>query len=463
MAARARKKKRESSRSEELEAAVLADPSADAPRLVYADWLQAEGDPRGELAVVQSALLTARGAAWARLKSQERALLDEHAATLYGPLIRWKRARLTGVEWRCGFIDGIRGGDFRDSATLSEFLAHPSARFVRRLEGVDVSGRIPPALERFATFRGVFKELLEHPRLKSLDCSLAAGTFPKNFSHPALEELELEEADQFLSVLPRAKLPKLKHLALGFRGDVVRKLGPALANVKTERLSLRASAMFDAVAFQFLAPEVQARATQLSFHHDVNFNRSRFPNVKKLVVESGEGDGEIFETIHESLPALEEVELRYPSDRVRFFRAFATSAAARKVKRLRARVSKPAAGLALTEGSWDALEHLEVSFDETFSLEYLQAAKFFGAKCWANVKSVRLEPGAESVLTKAPFAKTLETLALTVDHPGSLRKSLRAFPKLRKLILDGPRQFDDFEELGELDERGIALEWISRA
>ena len=38
-----------------LLAAVLADPGSDAPRQVYADWLQERGDPRGELIELQLA------------------------------------------------------------------------------------------------------------------------------------------------------------------------------------------------------------------------------------------------------------------------------------------------------------------------------------------------------------------------------------------------------------------------
>jgi uncharacterized protein (TIGR02996 family) len=458
----AKKKRAPSQRSEELEAAVLADPDADAPRLVYADWLQSQGDPRGELASVQTALRTAKGDAWAKLKTKERELFDTHAATLYGPLLKWRRARLTGVEWRAGFVDGIRGADFHDSETLSEFLQHPSARFVRRVEGVSLEKGIPPALERLSTFRGVSKELLAHPRLRVLSCNLGAATFPKNLSCPALEELEVEEAAQLLTVLPKAKLPKLEHLSVGFRGDGVRKVVSALASVKVDELTLHASAFRDAVTLSDLGA-LQSRVTTLAFRHGVDFSNSHFPKVKKLLVDLGEGDGEFFASVHEALPALEDIDLQYPSDRVRFFRSFATSPAARKVKRLRARVSKPAAGLALTEGSWDALEHLEVSFDETFSLEYLQASTFFAAKCWANVKSVRLSPGLTTVIARAPFAKTLETLTVVVDRPPSLSKAMRAFPKLKTLVVDGPRQFDaeHFEALGALE--GVDVVWAPRA
>ena len=39
--------------SAQLLAAIIEDPDDDAPRLVYADWLQAQGDPRGELMQLQ--------------------------------------------------------------------------------------------------------------------------------------------------------------------------------------------------------------------------------------------------------------------------------------------------------------------------------------------------------------------------------------------------------------------------
>src|SRR5688572_17110671 len=42
-------------RNLELEAVIAADPDAVEPYLVYADWLQARGDPRGELIVVHHA------------------------------------------------------------------------------------------------------------------------------------------------------------------------------------------------------------------------------------------------------------------------------------------------------------------------------------------------------------------------------------------------------------------------
>jgi uncharacterized protein (TIGR02996 family) len=61
----------------ELLAQIYADPIADGPRLVYADFLQERGDPRGELIALQ--ILH-------RDTSRERELLREHARTWLGPL-----------------------------------------------------------------------------------------------------------------------------------------------------------------------------------------------------------------------------------------------------------------------------------------------------------------------------------------------------------------------------------------
>jgi len=60
-----------------LLAQIYADPTADGPRLVYADYLQERGDPRGELIALQ--ILN-------RDTPRERELLERHAKEWLGPL-----------------------------------------------------------------------------------------------------------------------------------------------------------------------------------------------------------------------------------------------------------------------------------------------------------------------------------------------------------------------------------------
>jgi len=120
----------------ELEAAILADPDNADAYLVYADWLQAQGDPRGELIVLQH-----RGETDAAT-----ALLDEHAEHFWGDvvedqdmLVRNQYCKLgPTTAWRWGFLHAIWIGRTSPDGThidgvLAKLLEHPSARFVREL------------------------------------------------------------------------------------------------------------------------------------------------------------------------------------------------------------------------------------------------------------------------------------------------------------------------------------------
>jgi uncharacterized protein (TIGR02996 family) len=88
----------------QLIAAVLDDPADDAPRLVYMDWLQERGDPRGEFMRLQfkghEDRLTAKES------KRERELLKEHYASWTTPLdavlvrkrVRFSRGFLSAAE-----------------------------------------------------------------------------------------------------------------------------------------------------------------------------------------------------------------------------------------------------------------------------------------------------------------------------------------------------------------------------
>jgi len=103
-----------------LEKEIERDPDDDDRLAVYADWLQQQGDPRGELAAVQRALPLATGARRKQLQAAEKALLKKHGDALLGPLgpliasaaasYRHQRYRIRGMgpTWRSGFLDAIR-------------------------------------------------------------------------------------------------------------------------------------------------------------------------------------------------------------------------------------------------------------------------------------------------------------------------------------------------------------------
>ncbi|MEO8549692.1 MAG: TIGR02996 domain-containing protein, partial [Kofleriaceae bacterium] len=68
--------------------AVIAHPDDDDRRMVYADHLQAQGDPQGELIAVQCRLarLAADAPERDELETRAKALLDAHAPTWAGRL-----------------------------------------------------------------------------------------------------------------------------------------------------------------------------------------------------------------------------------------------------------------------------------------------------------------------------------------------------------------------------------------
>ncbi len=111
----------------ELEASIDEAPD-DAERYwIYGDWLESQGDPRGQ---VIAAARTSR--------KRERALLEKYGAQLLGPLARIKGAPgAAPLRWRYGFIERARLRRRSATPSLAEqielLLAHPSARFLRHL------------------------------------------------------------------------------------------------------------------------------------------------------------------------------------------------------------------------------------------------------------------------------------------------------------------------------------------
>ncbi|PRP93791.1 hypothetical protein ENSA5_41920 [Enhygromyxa salina] len=79
---RARDQRAREARTAALRDAIYADPDADARRLVYADWLTEQGDPRGEFITLQ----LARAGTDAPASARERELLRRHEAEWAGVL-----------------------------------------------------------------------------------------------------------------------------------------------------------------------------------------------------------------------------------------------------------------------------------------------------------------------------------------------------------------------------------------
>jgi uncharacterized protein (TIGR02996 family) len=138
-------------RNPDLEKAILADPNDKDAYMVYADWLQGQGDPRGELIALQIA----------GKDKAAKALLDKHADYFLGPLAdhvmcydgdlgnnarenskAWVEENQQAFLWKFGYIHRLRLA--HDSYANEEFegslaevlelvLRHPSGRFITDL------------------------------------------------------------------------------------------------------------------------------------------------------------------------------------------------------------------------------------------------------------------------------------------------------------------------------------------
>jgi uncharacterized protein (TIGR02996 family) len=120
-----------------FEAALAAAPDDAATALVYADWYQQQGHPRGALIATQCGL--AANPADPRLQAEEAELFREWRDYLLGPLERVATpfALQLDLAWEHGFIRRARlvgfAGELETNALLWDLLRHPSARFLREL------------------------------------------------------------------------------------------------------------------------------------------------------------------------------------------------------------------------------------------------------------------------------------------------------------------------------------------
>src|SRR5687768_8288176 len=127
----------------ELEARILADPDDADAYLVYADWLQARGDPRGELITVQQRLAASPG---------DRSLLARERE-LVGELMPMEKGSGVELEWRLGFVHTLRvrrahSGGLGD---LRALFGHRCLRFLRALEVI--GGVRPPVFDALRSAR----------------------------------------------------------------------------------------------------------------------------------------------------------------------------------------------------------------------------------------------------------------------------------------------------------------------
>ncbi len=134
---------------------ILAYPDDDGPRLIFADWLDEQGDPRGAFIRVQLALAhldeeeaatesdrADRKKARARLEVAERKLLAAHEEEWKAPLTQ--NGLATGSKFRRGFVEEVNV-DAHDFVRRAHelFMATP----LRHVHLLNVGGSLAAALQ----------------------------------------------------------------------------------------------------------------------------------------------------------------------------------------------------------------------------------------------------------------------------------------------------------------------------
>jgi uncharacterized protein (TIGR02996 family) len=235
----------------DLEARLLANPDDLDAYLVYGDWLTEQGDPRGELVVVQTRAEQQPGNA--DLAARANQILAERRADWLGSLANMKPEDFT-CEWKRGFIHSARIGPDPDKyetseidfvETIGELLVLPQIKFLRSLTiggkyyddypvGWDeevsalIEAGIPEGLQRLSIDCGGYwdisaTELDNLPELfphlgKLHELHVHMGMFSiQGIDLPSLRVLDLETnglTKKDLEALRKGNLPNLEKVVL---------------------------------------------------------------------------------------------------------------------------------------------------------------------------------------------------------------------------------------------------------
>jgi uncharacterized protein (TIGR02996 family) len=296
-------------RNPELEKAILANPSDRDAYAVYADWLQEQGDPRGELISLQLGYKD----------KQAKQLIEKHQDYFLGPLAEhqvvrdeggnnstshlrtsaqekeWQKTHQEAFLWRNGFIYRVRlshdeyqdngGWDGDTAEVLDMVLSHPSGRFVVELAFqsngdpnesdlqslIDVLAKKAPATTRKITFGDNVDQISWHhtgdlgklwkqvPGLRVLEMETGEFEVGKMVA-PGLERAIFITGGLSKTAgkgIATAVMPKIKHLEIYYGTDnyggtcSIKEVKPLLDRTdlpKLEYLGLKNSEFSDDIA-----------------------------------------------------------------------------------------------------------------------------------------------------------------------------------------------------------------------
>jgi len=221
---------------EELEGAILSDPGDSEAYRVYGDWLEGQGDPRGELISLALKIDEGGGSDGALMQLRDAHLRRNKG--LQPQLGMWN----AHYRWRWGFIEEVELDD-PSVADLELVLDHPACLPLRRLQIVAGGDAMPALLDAIEQTRPTIEELVidadrpgrglrarpdlwaRLPRLRAL--VLEGDGLLDVVDHPTLAELRLTGAPLCAE---RWNLPSLGHLSWRHLGQLSH-LDPACHSV----------------------------------------------------------------------------------------------------------------------------------------------------------------------------------------------------------------------------------------
>ncbi len=143
----------------ELEAALASNLNDVGAWLVYADWLEAQGDVRSELIRLRLRVMNATGLSWDErigLRDQADELTKQHEQAW---LAGWHPRVSASVEWRMGFVvEAAFPCDPNSIASCESLLATPAGRLLGKVSFIDLPLEQLNALDRLLG-RGVLRRL----------------------------------------------------------------------------------------------------------------------------------------------------------------------------------------------------------------------------------------------------------------------------------------------------------------
>ncbi|MBT3222027.1 MAG: TIGR02996 domain-containing protein [Proteobacteria bacterium] len=242
----------------ELEALIRAQsPNLDS-YLVYADWLQAHGDPRGELISLQCALSEGTPERLPTLRERERQLLRRHGRHFLGPNYRLLLSTdLADLRWYRGFLlSASLRAHWDHSATAAELVgALLRLNSARLLEELRVGLADNEGENDYTDVVGVIASTAPHHSLSTLK----------------IGECESDEAS--LSITNSGDLTPLYGAVPGLRALSVR-----AGIIQSGKIDLPELREFTYVTCGLRRPALH------------RFCAARWPRLEKLVLYLGEAD-----------------------------------------------------------------------------------------------------------------------------------------------------------------------------